>query len=95
MKFSVSAGEDRLAACLALPHCAESFFGSIHRQNGADLWLDPGLGNQAYHILHVFKSAHDRTCDGELVSKHRKEIQRHFKPCSAADRHQRTAAGKR
>jgi hypothetical protein len=32
MKFSVSAGEDRLAACLALPHCTESLF--IRREQG-------------------------------------------------------------
>ena len=29
MKFGVSAGEDRLATCLALPHRTESFFGPM------------------------------------------------------------------
>src|ERR1700676_3103195 len=86
-----SSGEDRLAACLTFPHRAEAFFGALHRQNDTDLWFDPGLGNQAHHVLHVFKRAHDRTGDGELVGKHWKEIQSHIEPCRAAKRNQRAA----
>src|SRR6266478_4675227 len=67
-----SAGEDRLAARLTFPHRTETFFGPLHWQNDTDLWLDPGLGNQAYHVLHVFERAHDRTSDSELVGKNRK-----------------------
>src|SRR5579871_3731589 len=43
-----TASEDGLAPCPTFPHRTESFPGLVQRQDGTDLRLDPGLGNQVH-----------------------------------------------
>src|SRR5439155_16348411 len=90
-----SSGEDGLAVCLAFPHRTKGFLGTFHRQNGTNLRLDSGPGNQVYHHLHVIKRPHDGTGDGELVSDNRKQVHRDLESGGAAGRHQCAATVER
>ena len=91
-----SSSEDRLAACLTLPHRTEAFFSPFHRQNDTDLGLDPCLrqsGTSCSSMSWSVPMIEPVMVSWSAITGRR--FKRDFEPGRTADCHQRSAPNER